>query len=139
MVDALREVHRVLAAGGRLVDIRPLSQDVRVDLVGPGKSANVGELDESEYRSADLDSDSRMQDGVRQGRFRQEGQIRVGFHWYFESLDAFVEYVTEYWEDRLEDATLTRAAEALAASPPGTRIRVHKPIQLTWYSKLTAS
>lgn len=139
MVHALREVHRVLAAGGRMVDIRPLSQDVRVDLVGPGKPVDVGELDESEYRSADLDSDSRMEDGVRQGWLRREGQTRFGFHWYFDSLDDFVEYVTEHWEDRLEDATLTRAAEALAAAPPGTRIRVHKPIQLTWYSKLAAS
>lgn len=137
MVDALRESRRVLRPGGQLVDVRPLSRDIRVSLSSDAEVRYVGEIDESEYEAMDAEADRRMLEGVRRGWFKQDDQIEFGFHWYFDTLDDFVEYVTEQWEDHLDDATLTRTAELLAAAPKGTRIQVHKPVQLAWYTRLT--
>lgn len=137
MVHALRETWRVLGPAGLMADIRPLSLDVRVEIeTGPGRRETVGELDESDWREDDLACDRAVAQVVQEGWFRPVGQFSYDFRWVFDSLEEMVDYAAEKWEDRADDATLTRAAWRLAALPDTARLCVRKPVHFAIYRRM---
>ena len=118
MVHALQEASRVLRPGGLLVDLRPISTGVQVQLqIAPGRWRAAGELDEKQFLADDAAADRAVAQAVNAGWLIPAGGRPFEFRWHFQTLDHMVEYLTEEWEDRVDDATLTRAAEQLAALP----------------------
>ena len=71
MVHALEETHRVLRAGGGLIDLRPASSNRTVELELAAARLHIGEIDSSatfaDHRAADAALD----------RFLRSGQLRV--------------------------------------------------------------
>ncbi len=134
MVHALREIGRTLRPGGLLVDPRPLSKVVQVQIeTSPGPWVAVGELDESHYVPDDLAADRATAQAVREGWLRPAGSHPFDFRWHFDDLDELAEYAGEEWEDRLDEATLTLAAERLAALPPGAGLCVRRQMRFAIY------
>ncbi len=137
MVHALQEAWRVLRLGGALVDLRPLSKDIWVEIeTQPGRFLQVGELDESEWLADDRESHRAVQRAVRKRLFRFVERRPFEFRWYFESLDEMVEYAAEQWEDRVDDRTLSRTGERLAGLPSSVKLCVRKPMHLAIYRKV---
>jgi len=136
MVHALEETWRVLRSSGVMVDLRPLSQEVRVEIeTDPLTRIIAGELDESDWLEDDLAADRAGAEAIRSGRFRLVDQQQFDFRWYFESLDELVDYAGEKWDDRVDDITLTHAAERLAALAETARLCVRKPVHFAIYKK----
>jgi len=136
MVHALEETWRVLRPSGVMVDLRPLSQEVRVEIeTDPLTRIIAGELDESDWLEDDLAADRAGAEAIRSGRFRLVDQQQFDFRWYFESLDELVDYAGEKWDDRVDDVTLTHAAERLAALPETARLCVRKPVHFAIYKR----
>lgn len=136
MVHALEETWRVLRPSGLMVDLRPLSEEIRVEIeTAPEARIIVGELDESDWVEDDLAAERAAGEAIGNGWFRLAEQQRFDFRWYFESLDELVDYAGEKWDDRVDDVILTHAAERLAALPETARLCVRKPVHFAIYKK----
>ncbi len=94
MVHALKEVHRVLAAGGYLADVRPYRDARRLRAALPhvsclvdGREVPMGMLEESVKDS--LAANQALQKGIRTRLFTLEAREIFSFKTYFQSLAKF--------------------------------------------------
>lgn len=98
MVDALHEVHRVLAPRGTLVDARPDSRvHASAELVTPSGYRRVGVIRTSMREIPnDRASDSAIAEVVRKRLFRRHGAHRFWHRVPFDGLDALRDYLSEH-------------------------------------------
>ena len=137
MVHALEEIRRTLRPGGTLIDLRPLSTEVWLEVeAAPGMWEIVGEVDETEYQVDDRAADAAMEETVNREWFARTGNHPFDFRWIFDTLDDLSEYAEEHWEEKLDDALLTRAAERLAALPSAARLCVRREMRLGVYQRM---
>jgi hypothetical protein len=98
MVDALHEVHRVLAPRGTLLDARPDSRVLAyVEQVRPQGHRRVGIIRTSSRELPnDQASDRAIATVVRERRFRRRGTHRFWHLVPFDSLDAVRDYLSDH-------------------------------------------
>ena len=98
MVDALHEVHRVLAPRGTLVDARPDSRVLAyVEQVTPKGNRRVGVIRTSTRELPnDEASDRAIATVVRERLFRRHGTHRFWHRVPFDGLDPLRDYLSEH-------------------------------------------
>ena len=98
MVDALHEVHRVLAPRGILVDARPDSRVLAVaEHVTPRGHGRIGTINTSSGELVnDRASDRAVARVVREGLFRRRRHGRFWHRVPFEDLAALTQYLREH-------------------------------------------
>ena len=136
MVDALKQIHRLLRPGGRLVDIHP-TDDTHQVLVQLGQSRHLaGWLREAndylEYRQAT----EAIDEAVDRGWFELDRRREFFYEYHADSIASLKEYLAEHWRDAIVDDRVAASVEELMRSlEPDQMCILRVPVIIT---RLTA-
>ena len=138
MVHALREIWRVLIPGKDLIDLRPRSEDLQVEVVAGEQIIFVGVIDESAYLPDDVAADNAVAQLRQEGLFTQKQKAQFDYAMYWDSPDEMQAYARKRWpKSRLPEAVLVRSREFMAVSTVSARVRIRRKIMIIRYQKTT--
>ncbi len=141
MVDALREMHRALAPGGTLLDLRPVSANNPVELVAGDRVRPLPPISAWGRVAEDRAADNAVQFAVAAGWFLPERDRRFDFACYFDTVDEMRTLVAESHRmtsvPDYEDIE-TRRRE-MAQTGTSVRIRCRRRMMLASYRKGTSA
>ena len=141
MVHALREIWRVLAGSGTLVDVRPLSGLYPIELVRASTVVHIGEIDATAMAADDAASDRAVQDAVTEGHFLARQDNQFDFDLYWDNVQEMASYMgssPRTKQVRPSYADLEKAHLAQSAEGP-VRLRFRRRTTLAVYQKANDS
>jgi hypothetical protein len=129
MVHALEEIRRVLVPEGVLIDLRPLADNWRVEVVSLRETKRTGRVEDlPEQTKGDLASNEAMQEVEKRGWFKREQDELFPLFYSWDTPSEMEEFVDDDWSDfvGMEEGTrrTTRAAWAVADGDSRVRVRV---------------
>jgi len=133
MVHALEEVHRVLAADGVLIDLRPVADRWPVEIISAERCWPVGRLEDLPQQLADdAASNAALDQASLAGSFVLERQETFDFSYYWDSLQDMREYIDDEWADfcALPVRVFDQAQTIWGQIDPGGQVRVRLKMQL---------
>jgi hypothetical protein len=114
-VHALRHVHSLLAPGGTLVDVHPVTEEQVETSAGI-----VGVILEPEWVGVDLpNSEAALEQGVADGLYRLEAETEYDVLTHADEPDELIEARRELLEDQDE------LVRSIRAAPPPLFTRMH--------------
>jgi len=130
MVHALEEIRRVLVPDGILIDLRPLADNWRVEVVSLREVKRTGRVgDLPEQTNGDLASNAAMMEVEQRRWFKREQDELFSFVYSWDTPSEMEEFVNEDWGDFIELAEdtkrATRAAWAVADGDSRVRIKMN--------------
>ena len=130
MVHALEEIRRVLVPDGILIDVRPLADNWRVEVVSLREVKRTGRVgDLPEQTNGDLASNAAMMEVEQRRWFKREQDELFSFVYSWDTPSEMEEFVNEDWGDFIELAEdtkrATRAAWAVADGDSRVRIKMN--------------
>ena len=130
MVHALDEIHRVLVPNGILLDIRPLAERWRIEVVSARGSSQTGRVDDlPDQVNADIASNEAMRQAESRGWFRREQEELFPFFYWWDTPREMEEFIADDWFDFIglseEAKQTTRSAWALGDADSRVRVRVN--------------
>jgi hypothetical protein len=139
MVDALREAHRVLASGGTVVDVRPLTARLVIELVTADRADWAAEADAYGAAEDDASADAAVRHALSSGWFVSARNDRFDFEVYCDTaadLKAYAEKGRRMREAKIPYEALEKQRRELSASTgQSARLRCHRPKMLSVYVK----
>ncbi len=138
MVHALEEIHRVLAPGGILLDLRPLADRWPVEVMTADEVRVMGRLTDLPSGLADDEaSNEAMKEVARRGWFVREEEHIFPMFTYWDDPDEMAAYIAERWADfiKLEDETFKAAGAAWEAAGEGRQVRTRMKMLLTRWQR----
>ena len=142
MVHALEEIRRVLAPDGILIDLRPLADNWRVEVVSLREIKRTGRVEDlPEQTNGDLAANAAMQEVEKRGWFKREQDELFSFIYSWDTPSEMEEFVNEDWGDFIELAEDTKRATraAWAVADGDSRVRIKMNILIARWKKLIAS
>jgi hypothetical protein len=135
MVHALSEARRLLAPAGTLVDLRPLSLDVPLEIISPQGSQSAGLVDLSPDIDDDIAADNTFKAAVLGGALQQVRLETFDFAYYWDTVEALKADFEEKWKGEaiLRTAVLRQARRLFKANRPYSRLRLGIRMQLAAY------
>ncbi|HSB02411.1 MAG TPA: hypothetical protein VLE49_17295 [Anaerolineales bacterium] len=129
MVHALEEIRRVLVPDGTLIDIRPLNDHWRVEVVSARGFEETGRVDDlPEQVNADAASNEAMREAEARGWFQREREELFPFFYSWDTPTEMEEFIAEDWSDFIglgeEAKRATRSAWATGDADSRVRVRV---------------
>ena len=129
MVHALEEIRRVLVPAGVLIDLRPLADNWRVEVVSLRETKRTGRVEDlPEQTKGDLASNEAMKEVEKRGWFKREQDELFPLFYSWDMPSEMEEFVDDDWSDfvGMEEDTrrATRAVWAVADGDSRVRIRV---------------
>lgn len=137
MVHALKEAWRVLVPHGVMVDVRPLSVDVPLEIVYKGGSESAGMIDMSPEIHLDIASDNAIETVSREGIFRETHKELFDFAFYWKTVKGMQEDLDENWKDEMIIAgdVWSKSRQIIKQKHPQTRLRIAMKMKLAIYQK----
>lgn len=137
MVHALEEATRVLAQDGQLIDLRPISVDSRLEVLGGEAVRAAGVIDFSPGLPDDEAADKAVATLVRRDDLVPDGSREFEHAYYWDDLPSMRAYFEERWSDSavIPERVFKRAAELIRRSVRPVRIRVRLVVSLATYRK----
>jgi SAM-dependent methyltransferase len=127
MVHALKEIRRVLAPGGILIDVRPLAGDWPVEIVARGQVFAAGPIRHlpQGYTDDEAANAAAAQAG-RAGWFIREREDSFDFGYYWDTPGEMKAYIDAEWSDYMSvpEATLTQAHRLSTNAGAQVRLRL---------------
>ena len=138
MVHALREAWRVLVPNGAMVDVRPLSVDVPLEIVYKGGRESAGMIDMSPEIHLDIAADGAIDYVANEGIFRETHRELFNFAFYWKTMKGMQEDLDENWKDELivDEHVWKRAKKIIKQKHPQTQLRIAMKMKLAIYQKL---
>ena len=133
MVHALKEVWRVLAPGGILIDFRPVGDCWPLEFETGGQRQSVAILDRAPRVRDDVTCDGVMREVVRKGWFVHEKTQSLSFVAYWNSIAELDAPVT------IPDEVSVKAQRLLDSSGSGSRIGITFDNTVSIYRKEAGS
>jgi hypothetical protein len=136
MVHALEESWRVLTPDGVLVDTRPLSGDVRLDVIADSGTKFAGFVDDSSSIPYDEASDQALETALGKGLFLKEEETDFIFADYWDTLEQLRSYTEENWEmTHIPEKVWHKAEDLVSQSEGAVQIRISDKNLFTRYRK----
>ena len=138
MVHALREIHRVLAPNGILIDLRPLDERWPVEVTSARETHQIGRLLDYEFAITSDESANRAVEQVAaEGGFVREAGEFFPFFYYWDTPNEMQAYIEREWEDYngLEEETMQAARSAWAVADADSRLRIRVKMLITRWRK----
>jgi len=141
MVHALSEIRGVLVQNGILIDLRPMSEERRVEVFSARETREIGdatvlprELDDN------VAANQAMTTVESKGWFLRESEEFFPIHYVWDSPKEMEEWIETEWEDFIEiDEEIKQAARSAWALGDGdTRVRVRVNMLITRWIKIEA-
>jgi len=138
MVHALKEAWRILVPHGTLIDVRPLSIDVPLEIVYEGGRADAGMVDFSPGVDLDADADNAMISVTAEGIYTLAREELFDFTYYWKTVKGMQDDIKEYWEGEVNipEQVWQRARQLFDKRRPKTQIRLAMRMKLGKYEKI---
>jgi SAM-dependent methyltransferase len=129
MVHALDEVRRVLAPDGILIDLRPLADNWRVEVVSLREVKRTGRVEDLPVQTnGDVAANAAIQEAEKRGWFKREQDELFPFFYSWDTPSEMEEFVDDDWSDfvgmEADTRRATRSAWAVADGDSRVRVRV---------------
>ena len=129
MVHALEEIRRVLVPGGILIDLRPLADNWRVEVVSLREIKRTGRVEDLPTQTnGDLAANEAMKVVEKRGWFKREQDELFPLFYSWDTPSEMEEFVDDDWQGFVgltEDTKrATRSAWAIADADCRVRVRV---------------
>jgi hypothetical protein len=138
MVHALKEAWRVLKPHGIMIDVRPLSLDVPLEIVYRGGRESAGMVDMSPCIHLDYASDDAVERVTTDGLYKEVLKEQFDFAFYWKTIKGMQDELKENWEGEVNiaDEVWAGAKQIIKHRHPKTRIRLGMQMKLAVYEKL---
>jgi hypothetical protein len=137
MVHALQEAWRVLVPCGIMIDLRPRSDNMPLEILHKDGVDSAGLVDMSPGLADDQAADEAINTLLAAGSFQQILADRFLFTHYWKSVQEFLEDWNERWKDWaiLPDDVLQRASHLYKQHESRARLRLQMTEILNMYVK----
>ena len=138
MVHALKEIRRVLAADGILIDLRPLAERWQIEVASRREVKEAGRLVDLEIGlEDDRSANEAMAQAESQGWFIREREEYFPFFYYWDSPNEMKKYIDEEWTDfmAIDEGTWKNIRSIWAVADADARVRIHVKMLITRWRK----
>jgi len=139
MVHALEETRRVLAPGGVLIDLRPLTDNWPVEIAWGAEGQEAGRLtDLPAGKEDDQAADLAIEEASRRGWFIRQEHETFPLFYYWDTPAEMQAFIEDEWDGvaELGEATSRQMRASWASADAAARIRVRVKMLLTrWIKK----
>ncbi len=139
MVDALYEVRRTLASEGTLVDLRPVSGHCAIDVVTPGATLHVGEVDATGMADDDDKANRAIAKAVERRWFVPRRHRLFDFDFYWDTADEMASFMDGSRRMKQVDPPYSQLEkirlELSGRASSSARFRCRRRTMLSVYSK----
>ena len=137
-MHALEEIRRVLVPDGILIDLRPLADNWRVEVVSLREVKRTGRVEDLPVQTdGDLAANEAMQVVEKRSWFKREQDELFPFFYSWDTPSEMEEFVDDDWSDFVGMAEDTRRAtrSAWAVADGDSRVRVRVEIWIARWKK----
>jgi hypothetical protein len=140
MVHALKEAYRILVPQGILIDVRPLSVNVPLEVIYKGGSESAGILDLRPERDSDIAADRAIESVLMDQIYKELMLEYFDFTYYWKTIKDMKADLEEYWKDDVivPPEVFQQARMLFKKRHPQTKIRVGVQMKLGKYEKLSS-
>ena len=134
MVHALSEIRRVLVPEGVLIDLRPFSDQWRIEVVSARETRETGHVTPQPVGVADDEAaDRAMADVESRGWFRREADTSFPIHYVWDTASEMETWIGGEWEGvaTLSEEVMRATRSAWALSDADSQVRVKVKMVIT--------
>jgi hypothetical protein len=137
MVHALKEAHRLLNSRGTMIDVRPLSVDVPLEIIYQRGKESAGMIDMSPDLELDIAADHAIKTVLAEGLYDEFSVDYFDFPFFWKTYRDMKTDLPEYWSDDVifPDEVLQRARQLFRRHRPHAQIRIGLRMKLGKYEK----